>query len=61
MAGGPWLAPFRQVFGDEREDYAQALRRHYEHGAPADWAQRFISAYASSHPWDCLLYTSRCV
>lgn len=52
VAGSSWLAPFRQVFGDEREDYAQALRRHYEQGAPADWAQRFISAYASSHPWE---------
>lgn len=52
VAGGPWLAPFRQVFGDERDDYAQALRRHYDQGAPADWAQRFISAYASSHPWE---------
>lgn len=52
VAGGPWLAPFRAVFGDERADYAQALRRNYEAGPPADWAQRFISTYASCHPWE---------
>ncbi|MCH1999886.1 putative zinc-binding metallopeptidase, partial [Achromobacter xylosoxidans] len=52
VAGGPWLAPFRAVFGDERADYAQALRRNYEQGPPADWAGRFISTYASCHPWE---------
>jgi hypothetical protein len=40
----------RAAFGDERVDYMSALQRHYEVGAPADWAQHFISAYASSHP-----------
>jgi len=29
---------------------AHLLQQHYEHGAPADWQQRFVSAYASSHP-----------
>jgi hypothetical protein len=52
VAGGSWLEPFRALFGDEREDYAAALRRHYEGGAPADWRSRFVSAYASSHPWE---------
>jgi hypothetical protein len=42
----------RATFGDERSDYAQALARHYEQGPPADWAQRYISAYASAHPWE---------
>src|SRR6185295_8749425 len=32
---GPWLRPFRALFGDEREDYGAALQRHYERGAPA--------------------------
>lgn len=44
------LASFRQVFGDDRQDYAQALQRHYEQGPPPDWQQHFVSAYASSHP-----------
>ncbi|HMC75510.1 MAG TPA: putative zinc-binding peptidase [Vicinamibacterales bacterium] len=43
---------FRAVFGDERQDYAGALEAHYRNGAPADWQDRFVSAYASAHPWE---------
>ncbi len=46
------LEGFREVFGDERADYAAALKRYYEKGAPPDWTENFISAYASSHPWE---------
>jgi hypothetical protein len=49
---GPWLKPFREAFGDERQDYTLALRLHYRNGAPADWGARFVSSYASSHPWE---------
>jgi hypothetical protein len=52
IKGSARLEGFRRLFGDERADYDQALRRHYREGAPADWAQRFVSAYASSHPWE---------
>ena len=31
---------------------AQALQRHYDQGAPADWQQHFVSAYATAHPWE---------
>ena len=48
----PWLDDFRTLFGDERESYADALKRHYDNGAPPDWDQRFVSTYASSHPWE---------
>jgi hypothetical protein len=41
---------FRQMFGDDRADYAAALEAHYAAGPPADWQERFISGYASSHP-----------
>jgi hypothetical protein len=47
-----WLTPYRERFGDEREDYNQALQRHYEQGPQADWQQRYISAYASVHSWE---------
>jgi hypothetical protein len=47
-----WVEPVRALFGDDREDYSEALKRHYENGPPADWGQRFVSAYASSHPWE---------
>jgi len=46
------LDGFRTLFGDERIDYATALRTYYEKGAPPDWSQRFISAYSTSHPWE---------
>ncbi|MGA0572255.1 zinc-binding metallopeptidase family protein [Variovorax sp. VNK109] len=49
---GPWLEDFRTLFGDERQDYAGALRLNYEQGPPADWQQRFVSSYASTHPWE---------
>ncbi|MDB6090896.1 MAG: hypothetical protein JWN85_3680 [Gammaproteobacteria bacterium] len=43
---------FRKLFGDERTDYSQALARHYASGPPAGWENDFISAYATSHPWE---------
>lgn len=45
-----FLTGFRAVFGDERADYGEALDRHHARGAPADWAARHVSAYASAHP-----------
>lgn len=46
------LPEFRALFGDEREDYAQALRHHYDAGPPSDWQAHFVSSYASTHPWE---------
>lgn len=46
------LDAFRELFGDDQADYSAALQNHYEQGAPPDWQNRFISAYASSHPWE---------
>lgn len=43
---------FRALFGDERQDYAEALSRHQTNGPPADWQTRHVSAYASTHPWE---------
>ena len=40
------------MFGDERQDYAAALKRNYEAGPPADWAEQHITSYASVHPWE---------
>lgn len=42
----------RAVFGDERQDYRQALQRHYAQGAPANWQDAYISTYATAHPWE---------
>jgi hypothetical protein len=49
---GGRLDEFRAVFGDETADYAAALQAHYTAGVPPDWAEHFISAYASAHPWE---------
>lgn len=52
IAGTRWHETFRELFGDERRDYSQALQVHYNNGPRADWDRRFISSYASSHPWE---------
>ena len=46
------LARFRDLFGDERASYEEALERHYQYGPSANWEESFISAYASMHPWE---------
>jgi len=48
----PCIDTVRSVFGDERLDYQQALANHYKSGPPADYKINYISAYASSHPWE---------
>jgi len=43
----------RAVFGDHQSPtYQEALDAYYKNGAPADWQERFVSAYASMHPWE---------
>lgn len=52
IEGSPRIDEYRRLFGDERENYQAALEHHYQGGAPADWANRFVSAYATMHPWE---------
>jgi len=52
VADKPALAEFRRLFGDEREDYTAALQRHYANGPAPDWPELYVTAYASSHPWE---------
>jgi len=47
-----WLEPYRELFGDERASYGDALNRHYQQGPPPDWANRYISSYSAMHPWE---------
>jgi hypothetical protein len=42
----------RAVFGDDRLDYQAALKSHYDRGAPPGWQNDFVSAYATTHPWE---------
>ena len=46
------LEPCRAVFGDDSQDYGEALKRHYDQGTPPGWKQHFVSAYATTHPWE---------
>jgi hypothetical protein len=52
IAGSPWQEGFRNLFGDEQQDYAAALQRNYQQGPPPGWEQQYVSAYASVHPWE---------
>jgi hypothetical protein len=52
VANSHWSELFRTIFGDERADYASALHRHYLQGAAPGWPNRYVSAYASVHPWE---------
>lgn len=47
-----FLDTFRNLFGDDRLDYGQALEGYYQNGPPPDWQNRHVSAYASCHPWE---------
>ncbi|MCK8784907.1 putative zinc-binding peptidase [Roseomonas sp. NAR14] len=46
------LEDCRAVFGDERASYAEALRHYYAKGPLPFWQDRFVSAYATMHPWE---------
>ena len=47
-----YLVDCRVLFGDERISYTDEIARHYKFGAPDDWAQTYISEYATMHPWE---------
>ena len=47
-----WIDECRELFGDERASYADALDRHYREGAPEGWETAYISEYATMHPWE---------
>jgi len=49
---GGQLDACRQLFGDDSQDYGQALQTYYANGAPPDWQSNFVSQYATSHPWE---------
>jgi len=49
---GGYLQECRAVFGDDSADYNEALKTHYAQGPAPNWQDHFISAYATSHPWE---------
>ncbi len=44
---------YQALFGDPAAtDYEQAKNAYYAQGATADWAESYVSAYATMHPWE---------
>lgn len=52
IVGQHKLDACRAIFGDERQDYGDALQAHYANGPKPDWQQSYVSAYACAHPWE---------
>lgn len=54
VARGNRLELFRELFGDERIDYGQALLDYYARTPIPDplWQDSHVSAYATAHPWE---------
>ncbi len=48
----PALKRFRNLFGDESADYEASVAEYYVSGPRENWQRSFVSAYASSHPWE---------
>ncbi|GHC07391.1 zinc-binding metallopeptidase family protein [Cerasicoccus arenae] len=46
------LERFRAIFGNEQQDYQASLERHYQEGPPQNWAESYVSAYATMHAWE---------
>jgi hypothetical protein len=48
------LEECRSLFGDDRQDYAEALQQHYDTSDTDDqsWQNQHISRYATMHPYE---------
>lgn len=46
------IPQFRNLFGDESLDYAQALKDYYLKADDNSWRKTYISRYATAHPWE---------
>jgi hypothetical protein len=43
----------KELFGDhESPTYQEALETYYQNGPLPGWGERFVSAYATMHPWE---------
>lgn len=49
---GELIDQARELFGNEEQSYADAIERHYSEGPPDGWEQRYISVYATMHPFE---------
>jgi hypothetical protein len=51
VKGSAHLDGYRALFGNEEQDYAEAVQRHYA-SPKQNWADEYVSAYATMHPWE---------
>lgn len=49
---GDLIEKARELFGNEEASYADAIERHYAEGPPDGWEKRYISMYATMHPFE---------
>lgn len=52
VRGDDLMARCRELFGDESIDYQDAINRHYAEGPPVGWEERYLSTYATMHPFE---------
>ena len=52
VRNSPAIEEFRRLFGDEGVDYVASLQGYYAQGPAPNWQERFVTAYASAHPWE---------
>ncbi|MEO9139899.1 MAG: putative zinc-binding metallopeptidase [Jatrophihabitans sp.] len=52
VAGSPYLDRFRDLFGDERANYSESLKKHYDTSTESEWVGTHVSHYAGAHPWE---------
>lgn len=52
VEGTARIGEARCLFGDETADYQAEIDRHYSQGPPANWWERYISTYATMHPYE---------
>lgn len=53
VEGTAWIDSFREIFGDERADYAAHLESYYSRqDQEVTWPTLHISQYAAAHPWE---------
>lgn len=43
---------YRALFGDDRDDYGEALAAYHQNGPKPEWRTTHISAYATAHSWE---------
>ncbi|WP_279482060.1 putative zinc-binding peptidase [Aureimonas sp. SK2] len=49
---GGALDECRALFGDDSQDYGEALKTHYANGPKPNWQEEYVSSYAAVHPWE---------